>query len=366
MLYEKTMSIVNSIPINRSTTLGVDLEPLFGLSETGINEPLSMPFEETSIEKGSDNIPRVPLPPIPLPPIEFTVNYPDLMSGTHWDEYELDTLKTSVEKAVASGRNPCWKSIAQAVGRSYSSCRCKAVSLGFWDVRTSWSDKEVETLKTSIEKAVGSGRNPCWKSIAQTVGRSKTGCRNTAVKLGFWDANIDRRKDYWSDKEVETLKTSIEKATGLGRNPCWTSIAQTLGRSYNGCRIKAVSLGFWDVRTSWSDKKVETLKTSIEKAVASGRNPCWKSIAQAVGRSYSSCRSKAVNLGFWDVKKERKRISWTDKEVETLKTSIEKVVASGRNPCWKSIAQTVGRSYSSCRSKAVSLGFWKDYWPAKR
>lgn len=69
-------------------------------------------------------------------------------------------------------------------------------------------------------------------------------------------------------------------------------------------------------------------------------------IARQLGRSISSIWSKANAMGFTSRRQYRE---WTEAEIEVLKRSVGKQSIRG-------LAYHIGRSYSSTRTKLVQLG----------
>lgn len=127
--------------------------------------------------------------------------------GIEWNDNQISQLKDLYGKGLIVDE------ISKMINRSKSAISHKLKDLGLTgNRRILWTEKDLELLKDLFNK------NFTYPEMADVIGKSVRACQSKAIQLGLKkkDCNVwltNKRADFWTDTEIETLKKSI--ADGL-------------------------------------------------------------------------------------------------------------------------------------------------------
>ena len=127
--------------------------------------------------------------------------------GIEWNDNQISQLKDLYGKGMIVDE------ISKIINRSKSATSHKLKDLGLTgNRRILWTEKDLELLKDLFNKGL------TYPEIADVMGKSFRACQSKAIQLGLKkkDCNVwltNKRADFWTDSEIETLKKSI--ADGL-------------------------------------------------------------------------------------------------------------------------------------------------------
>ena len=127
--------------------------------------------------------------------------------GDKWTENEVSLAKELYEKGMILDE------ISLRVNHSANAVGKKLKDLELTgNRRILWTEKDLELLKNLFNKGL------TYPEMADVMGKSVRACQSKAIQLGLKkkDCNVwltNKRADFWTDSEIETLKKSI--ADGL-------------------------------------------------------------------------------------------------------------------------------------------------------
>jgi len=127
--------------------------------------------------------------------------------GDKWSTEEISLMKELYEKGVIID------DIALKVNHTSNAIIKKLKDLGLTGSRrVLWTEKDLEQLKDLFDKGL------TYPEMSDVMGKSVRACQSKAIQLGLKkkDCNVwltNKRADFWTDSEIETLKKSI--ADGL-------------------------------------------------------------------------------------------------------------------------------------------------------
>lgn len=127
--------------------------------------------------------------------------------GDKWSENEISLAKELYQKGFIIS------DIAPKVNHTDNAVIKKLKDLGLTgNRRILWTEKDLELLKDLFNKGL------TYPEMADVMGKSVRACQSKAIQLGLKkkDCNVwltNKRADFWTDSEIETLKKSI--ADGL-------------------------------------------------------------------------------------------------------------------------------------------------------
>lgn len=127
--------------------------------------------------------------------------------GIEWNDNQISQLKALYSKGMIIDE------ISKIINRSKSATSHKLKDLGLTgNRRVLWTNEELNELKDLFNQGLP------YSEIARKLGKSVRACQSKAIRLGLktkecnaWINN--KRTDFWTDSEIETLKKSI--ADGL-------------------------------------------------------------------------------------------------------------------------------------------------------
>jgi len=127
--------------------------------------------------------------------------------GDRWTTEEINLVKELYQKGlVVSDISPKVNHSANAVVKKLKDLRLTGSR------RILWTEKDLELLKDLFNKGLS------YPEMADVIGKSVRACQSKAIQLGLKkkECNVwltNKRADFWTDSEIETLKKSI--ADGL-------------------------------------------------------------------------------------------------------------------------------------------------------
>jgi hypothetical protein len=127
--------------------------------------------------------------------------------GDRWTTEEINLVKELYQKGlVVSDISPKVNHSANAVVKKLKDLRLTGSR------RILWTEKDLELLKDLFNKGLS------YPEMADVMGKSVRACQSKAIQLGLKkkECNVwltNKRADFWTDSEIETLKKSI--ADGL-------------------------------------------------------------------------------------------------------------------------------------------------------
>lgn len=127
--------------------------------------------------------------------------------GDKWSTEEVSLMKELYEKGVIVD------DMVFSVNHSKNAISHKLKELGLTgNRRVLWTDNDIKQLKELFDKGLS------YPEIGKIMNKSPRGCQAKAVRFGWTrkECNVwinNKRADFWTDSEIETLKKSI--ADGL-------------------------------------------------------------------------------------------------------------------------------------------------------
>ena len=122
--------------------------------------------------------------------------------GDKWTTEEISLTKELYQKGMTISQ------IVLQVNHSNSAVSHKINELGLSCRKVLWTDEDLFNLKTLFENGYS------YTEIAKKLGKSVRSCQGKAVRLGLkkrdcntWKNN--KRADFWTDSEIDTLKKCI-------------------------------------------------------------------------------------------------------------------------------------------------------------
>lgn len=123
--------------------------------------------------------------------------------GIEWNDNQISQLKDLYGKGLIVDE------ISKIINRSKSATSHKLKDLGLTgNRRILWTEKDLELLKDLFNKGL------TYPEMADVIGKSVRACQSKAIQLGLKkkDCNVwltNKRADFWTDSEIETLKKCI-------------------------------------------------------------------------------------------------------------------------------------------------------------
>lgn len=123
--------------------------------------------------------------------------------GIEWNDNQISQLKDLYGKGMIVDE------ISKIINRSKSATSHKLKDLGLTgNRRILWTKKDLGLLKDLFNKGL------TYPEMADVMGKSVRACQSKAIQLGLKrkDCNvwlINKRADFWTDTEIETLKKCI-------------------------------------------------------------------------------------------------------------------------------------------------------------
>lgn len=123
--------------------------------------------------------------------------------GIEWNDNQISQLKDLYGKGLIVDE------ISKIINRSKSATSHKLKDLGLTgNRRILWTEKDLELLKDLFNKGL------TYPEMADVMGKSVRACQSKAIQLGLKkkDCNVwltNKRADFWTDLEIETLKKCI-------------------------------------------------------------------------------------------------------------------------------------------------------------
>ena len=127
--------------------------------------------------------------------------------GDKWSTEEISLMKELYEKGVIMD------DMVSSINHSKNAISHKLKELGLTGSRrVLWTDNDIKQLKELFDKGLS------YPEIGKIMNKSPRGCQAKAVRFGWTrkECNVwinNKRADFWTDSEIETLKKSI--ADGL-------------------------------------------------------------------------------------------------------------------------------------------------------
>ena len=127
--------------------------------------------------------------------------------GDKWSTEEISLMKELYEKGVIID------DMVSFVNHSKNAISHKLKELGLTgSCRVLWTDNDIKQLKELFDKGLS------YPEIGKIMNKSPRGCQAKAVRFGWIrkECNVwvnNKRADFWTDSEIETLKKAI--ADGL-------------------------------------------------------------------------------------------------------------------------------------------------------
>lgn len=127
--------------------------------------------------------------------------------GIEWNENQISQLKDLYEKGMIVDE------ISKIINRSKSATSHKLKDLELTgNRRVLWTNEDLDKLRDLFNQGLP------YSEIAQKLGKTVRACQGKAIRIGLKtkECNVwinNKRADFWTDLEIETLKKSI--ADGL-------------------------------------------------------------------------------------------------------------------------------------------------------
>lgn len=123
--------------------------------------------------------------------------------GIEWNENQISQLKDLYEKGMIVDE------ISKIINRSKSATSHKLKDLGLTgNRRVLWTNEDLDKLRNLFNQGLS------YSEIAQKLGKTVRACQGKAIRIGLKtkECNVwltNKRADFWTDSEIETLKKSI-------------------------------------------------------------------------------------------------------------------------------------------------------------
>lgn len=166
--------------------------------------------------------------------------------------------------------------------------------------------------------------------LAKRLNRSISSVKSRLQTLGIKKKNVYTNKVWTVDME--------RKLKDRGGRQSTKSLAKALGVSKDALKNKANRLNVsirLEKNRLWTDGELQLLESLLDNS------PSWKEVSDKVGRSETSCRKKAYEIG----KTLNQKIEWRTTELKYLYDSRLKGVP------YRIIAKELNRSESSVRKR---------------
>ncbi|KAI8915152.1 hypothetical protein DFJ77DRAFT_357360 [Powellomyces hirtus] len=154
----------------------------------------------------------------------------------------------------------------------------------------------------------------------------------------------------WSQEERATLLRLRDE-----EKLDWKAMALRVGRGAQACRVQyrhskeaqAFPMG------PWTKEQTQLLRTAASEHSTGTALRSWQRVAQIVGRSPSSCRSK------WSDLKGKSDAKWTEDEDALLKELV-KATPPGHSIPWTEISKRFDRNYRQIQTRwSKTVNAWK-------
>jgi transposase len=123
------------------------------------------------------------------------------------------------------------------------------------------------------------GGRQSTKSLAETLGVSKSSLKNKANRMSV--STRLKKNRLWTEEEMEQLKSSLDDSDS------WKEVSSKVGRSETSCRKKAYELGeTLNLKVEWKTTELKYLHNNRLKGVP------YRTIAKQLKRSESSVRKR--------------------------------------------------------------------------
>jgi hypothetical protein len=185
-----------------------------------------------------------------------------------------------------------------------------------------WTEEDIRLLKASLLV------HPI-PDAAKVLGRTVLAVKKKMTQMGFKTTKRVEtiRSDWWTDREVETLKTWSAKGWSARR------IARKIGKTEKAVNVKASNLRVSLNHQSWSESEVELLIQMYNEGAS------MRDISGHFERSVSACENKVKRLCL------KRSSEWSREDVETL----FRLKAGGES--WDKIASELGRKRHAVMKK---------------